>query len=159
VIRNWNTLEPGEPRPARPRTALYSGNLGYGHDLSALLAMCGKLRREGYAITVRGDGPGMRHLPSWIRAEAPLRDPQDLVTSYWESEVHLIAGDPRLPRAVFPSKIWNSLAVGRPVLASGFAGPMAEELQAARLADFRLHLHEWTALLRSLLGQGERSPG
>ena len=156
VIRNWNTLEPGEPRPARPRTALYSGNLGYGHDIGAFLEMCGRLRDQGYDITVRGDGPGMRQLPSWIRTKAPTPSPDELVASYWEAELHLVAGDPRLPDAIFPSKLWNSLAVGRPIQASGFAGPMAAELDVALKADFRHHLSEWVEFLLSVLG-GERT--
>jgi hypothetical protein len=156
VIRNWNTLEPGPPRPARPRTALYSGNLGYGHDLGAFLAMCQALRDDGYQVTVRGDGPGMRRLPAWIRAEAPLADPGDLVASYWDAELHLVAGDPALPDAIFPSKLWNSLAVGRPVRASGFGGPMAEELEVALRVDFRRHLDQWVAFLESVLAPGGR---
>jgi hypothetical protein len=151
LIRNWNTLELGEPAPARPRTALYSGNLGWGHDLPSFLELCRRLRDDGYRVTVRGDGPGMRGLPDWIDAATPFVDSAELVRSYWEAEVHLVAGHPRLPDAVFPSKFWNARATGRPVLASGFAGPMAEELERARQADFRAHLPQWTALVLSVL--------
>lgn len=139
VHRNWNTVEPGPSRPARPRTALYSGNLGYGHDVGEFLRLCSELRDAGYEVTIRGDGPGMRALPHWIRAEPPLRRSEDLVRSYWEAEVHLVAADPRLTGALFPSKIWNSLAVGRPVRASGFAGAMAAELTAARESNLTRH--------------------
>lgn len=151
VIRNWNTLELGEPAPPRPRTALYSGNLGWGHDLAAFLDLCQTLREKGYDVTVRGDGPGMARLPPWIHAAPPLEDPRELVRSYWEAEVHLVAGHPRFPDAVFPSKFWNAHATGRPVLASGFTGVMAEELEAARTSDFRTHLPQWTRLVVSLL--------
>lgn len=151
VLRNWNTLAPGEPRPAHPRTALYSGNLGYGHDLDAFLSLCSRLRGEGYEVTVRGDGPGMARLPSWVRIEKPLKNPEDLRASYWEAELHLVAGDPDLPDAVFPSKIWNSLAVGRPILASGFSGPLAEEFDRALKSDFRLHLTQWVEFLLAVL--------
>jgi hypothetical protein len=152
VIRNWNTVEPGEPRPARPRTALYSGNLGYGHDLGAFLAMCSSLRLEGFEITVRGDGPGMRRLPPWIRAEELLADSAELVASYWAAELHLVAGDPRLPEAVFPSKLWNSRAFGRTIRASGFSGPLAAELEVALRVDFRQHLPGWVEFLSTLPG-------
>ena len=159
VIRNWNTLDPGEARPASPRTALYSGNLGYGHDISAFVAMCSRLREDGYEITVRGDGPGMARLPPWVGREKPLQDPEKLIQSYWEAEVHLVAADPGLTDAIFPSKLWNSLAVGRPIQASGFAGPMAAELEVALKADFRGHLAQWVAFLLSLLEtDGTRSP-
>jgi hypothetical protein len=154
VIRNWNTLDLGAPSPARPRTALYSGNLGWGHDVAAFLDLCRGLREKGYEITVRGDGPGMSRLPHWIRAAPLLVDPADLIRSYWEAEVHLVAGHPRFPDAIFPSKFWNAAATGRPVLASGFSGVMAEELEAARVSDFRAHLPQWTRFLSSLLSDG-----
>jgi hypothetical protein len=162
VIRNWNTLELGEPVAFRPRTALYSGNLGWGHDLAAFLELCRKLRDDGYEVIVRGDGPGMKRLPPWIRAEPPLVDSAELVRSYWEAEVHLVAGHPRLPDAVFPSKFWNARATDRPVLASGFVGVMADELEEARRTDYRGHLPRWGALVRSLLAgeaPGARSVG
>ncbi len=151
VIRNWNTLDLGAPRPARPRTALYSGNLGWGHHLPSFLELCRQLASEGYEVTVRGDGPGMRALPSWVRAEAPLADPEALVRSYWEAELHLAAGHPRIPDAVFPSKIWNALAAGRPVQVSGFGPAMLEELERARQARPADHLREWVRFIRSIL--------
>ena len=135
LIRNWNTMDLGAPQPARPRTALYSGNLGWGHHLPSFLALCRRLVDEGYEVTVRGDGPGMKSLPEWVRRESPLTDPDALVRSYWEAEVHLVAGHPELPDAVFPSKVWNALAAGRPVLASGFSPPMLDELELARRAE------------------------
>jgi len=159
VIRNWNTLELGMPAPARPRTALYSGNLGWGHDLTPFLDLCQTLRDKGYEVTVRGDGPGMTRLPGWIRAAPPVVDPEELVRSYWEAEVHLVAGHPRFPDAVFPSKFWNARATGRPVLASGFTGVMAEELEAARTSDFRTHLPQWTRMVVSLLRNSDPDPG
>lgn len=151
LIRNWNTLSLGDPRPARPRTALYSGNLGWGHHLPSFLELCRQLVDDGYALTVRGDGPGMGRLPDWVRREPPLTEPDALVRSYWEAEVHLAAGHPMLPDAVFPSKVWNALAAGRPVLASGFGAPMLEELEASRRADPRAHRIEWVRFLTSLL--------
>jgi hypothetical protein len=159
IVRNWNTLELGEAVPARPRTALYSGNLGWGHDVQSFLELCRTLRDKGYEVTVRGDGPGMGRLPDWIRAAPPLVESAELVRSYWEAEVHLVAGHPRLPDAVFPSKFWNARATGRPVLASGFTGAMAEELDAARQADFQSHLPQWTALVLSILGGAARAEG
>ena len=140
VIRNWPTLELGPPAAPRPRTALYSGNLGWGHDLAAFVEVCRTLRDKGYEITVRGDGPGVGRLPEWIRTSPPFENPAELVRSYWNAEVHLVAGHPRFPEAIFPSKFWNAHATGRPVLASGFTGAMAEELETARQADFRTHL-------------------
>jgi hypothetical protein len=158
VIRNWNTIDLGPPRPARPRTALYSGNLGWGHHLPSFLKLCRRLVDEGYEVTVRGDGPGMKSLPGWVRSEPSLTDQEALVRSYWDAEVHLVAGHPSLPDAVFPSKTWNALAAGRPVLASGFAASMLDELEAARGSEPRSHLGLWVSFVSSLLSRhGEPS--
>ncbi|MEO8586036.1 MAG: hypothetical protein ABI584_07725 [Acidobacteriota bacterium] len=150
VIRNWPTLDLGEPRPFRPRTALYSGNLGWGHHLPSFLALCEKLRREGFEITAQGDGPGLARLPGWIRVGPVLKRPGDLVRAYWDAEVHLVAGHPSIPQAVFPSKFWNARATGRDVFFSGVAGEMEEERLAAEAADYRLHLPEFTDFLAGL---------
>jgi hypothetical protein len=151
LIRNWNTLELGDPRPARPRTALYSGNLGWGHHVPSFLQLCRQLVDDGYEVTVRGDGPGMKLLPEWVRSEPPLTEPEALVRSYWEAEVHLVAGHPQLPDAVFPSKIWNALAAGRRVLASGFSGAMLDELEEARRAEPRSHIRAWVRFVSALI--------
>lgn len=151
VIRNWHTLELGSAKPFRPKTALYAGNLGYGHHLPSFISMCERLRDQGMTVIVRGDGPGIRQLPDWIRIQQPFVDPQDCIQAYWDAEVHLIAGHPDLPDAVFPSKFWNAHATGRPVLASGFTGAMAKELDDAREGDFHSHVVQWREFLRPLL--------
>jgi hypothetical protein len=151
VIRNWNTVELGATALFRPKTALYSGNLGYGHHLPSFLAVCRDLRSQGFEITVRGDGPGIAQLPDWVRTAPPAVDPAEMIRSYWEAEVHLIAGHPSLGDAVFPSKFWNAHATGRTVLASGFDAAMAAELEAARSCDPRAHLRQWTQFLVSLV--------
>lgn len=151
VIRNWPTVDLGEPLPFKPRTALYSGNLGYGHHLPSFIALCEELRREGYEITVRGDGPGLSLLPDWIRKEEPFRRPEDLVRSYWEAEVHLVAAHPHLPCAVFPSKFWNAHATGRRVRFSGLVGPMLAEVEEAERSDARKHLSLWVEFISGLL--------
>ena len=51
VIRNWPTIDVGKPEPAIPKTALYSGNLGYCHHIPSFLNLCEELRAEGYSIS------------------------------------------------------------------------------------------------------------
>jgi Glycosyl transferase 4-like domain len=150
VIRNWPTVVFGEDVAPAPKTALYSGNLGYGHLVPSFVELCEKLRGEGYRITVRGDGPGMAQLPGWIVQARPLRGLAELVRSYLESEVHLVAAHPRIQRAFFPSKLWNSLAARRRVLYSGFAGAMQDELEASLSSRYWEHLGQWVSLLTSL---------
>jgi hypothetical protein len=159
VIRNWPSLALGPPRPPRPRTALYTGNLGYAHDVESFVAGCRDLREQGYRIVVRGDGPGMRHLPPWIDSRSPTADVDELVRSYWEAEVHLVAAHPRITSAVFPSKIWNCLATGRRIVTTGFAGPMLDELRLVLASDFRRHRDSWVLELERLAGATRRATG
>ncbi|MGI8431715.1 MAG: hypothetical protein ACR2MW_05415, partial [Chthoniobacterales bacterium] len=147
VIRNWPTLTFDEVVEHEPRTAIYSGNLGFGHDIDRLVAACENLRDRGYRITMRSDGRGVKHLPSWLKPVPLENDPEVLRQDLLRHEVHLIAANPRITQAIFPSKIWNSLAAERELVCTGFAGEMAEELEAAKRAPFAEHLEQWVELI------------
>ena len=149
VIRNWPTFEFEKMSAPEPRTAIYSGNLGYGHDVGLLVAACEQLREGGYKIDIRTDGRGARQLPAWLKAQPLHGDPQRLKEDLLRHEVHLIAAHPKIRRAVFPSKIWNSIALGRRLVCTGFAGEMAAELDAAMRAPFESHLDQWVDLILS----------
>jgi glycosyltransferase involved in cell wall biosynthesis len=150
VIRNWPTLEfEGSTQP-EPLTALYSGNLGYGHDISLLVAACAALRDKGYKISIRADGRGVPYLPAWLKAQPLHSNPEELKNDLIRHEVHLVAAHPRITRAIFPSRIWNSIAARRRLLCTGFIGEMAAELDAAKNAPFERHLDQWTTLLVDL---------
>jgi hypothetical protein len=151
VIRNWPTLNFEEATPFETGTALYSGNLGYGHDIDLLVTACEELRDAGYRITIRADGRGVKRLPGWLKAQPLHTDPEKLKRDLLRHEVHLVAADPRIRRAIFPSKIWNSIASGRRLICTGFAGEMATELEATKLARFDTHLHQWATLLGNLV--------
>jgi hypothetical protein len=147
IIRNWPTFTFENITEPERRTALYSGNLGYGHNVGLLVAVCEELRDAGYHLTIRADGRGARQLPSWLLVQPLHSDPEKLKRDLLRHEVHLIAGHPRIRRAIFPSKIWNSIAVGRRLICTGFAGEMATELEETRRAPFGTHLEQWTRLL------------
>jgi hypothetical protein len=152
VIRNWPTLKFEKSTQPEPLTALYSGNLGYGHDISSLVAACSALRDEGYKISIRADGRGVPHLPAWLKARPLHSNPEELKNDLIRHEVHLIAAHPRITRAIFPSRIWNSIAAGRRLLCTGFTGEMATELEAAKSASFEQHLDQWVSLLLPMAG-------
>jgi hypothetical protein len=152
IVRNWPTMDLGAPRPPKPRTALYSGNLGWPHHLPSFLALCEEVRSQGYSITMRGDGKGIAGLPDWILALPPIADVEGLRRSYWDAEVHLVAGHPDFPGAVFPSKFWNARATGRRVLVSGFTGPMLDELKIADATDWSGHLPRLRDIVIGALG-------
>jgi len=147
VIRNWPTIEMNPGTSPESGTALYSGNLGYGHDVDLLVSACEKLRGQGFRITIRADGRGVRHLPEWLRAVPLHNDLARLRDDLLRHEVHLVAADPRITQAVFPSKIWNSFAAERQVVCTGFHGEMARELETASIAPFAGHLGQWSKLI------------
>jgi len=150
VIRNWPTFSFENEVAPELGTALYSGNLGYGHDVDLLVAACKELRDAGYRLTIRADGRGARQLPSWLLVQPLHGDPEKLKRDLLRHEVHLIAGHPKIRRAIFPSKIWNSIAAGRRLICTGFAGEMAIELEETKRAPFGSHLDQWTRLLDDL---------
>jgi hypothetical protein len=150
VIRNWPTFKFGRAMRCEPGTALYSGNLGYGHDVQALVDTCEQLRREGYRITMRVDGRGAHRLPDWLKPLPLHTDPGHLRDDLLRHEIHLVAAHPNIRRAVFPSKIWNSIALGRRLVCTGFEGEMLSELQAAKAARFDQHLDQWVQLILGL---------
>ena len=77
-------------------------------------------------------------------------DAEKLKRDLLHHEVHLIAGHPKIQRAIFPSKIWNSIAAGRRLICTGFAGEMTTELEETKRAPFGSHLEQWTRLLVDL---------
>jgi len=158
IIRNWPTFTFENITEPEPRTALYSGNLGYGHDVDLLVAACEELRDAGYHLTIRADGRGARQLPSWLLVQPLHSDPEKLKRDLLRHEVHLIAGHPRIRRAIFPSKIWNSIAAGRRLICTGFAGEMLTELEATKEVRFDQHLDQWTQLILGMDAGVESAP-
>ncbi|HSI86533.1 MAG: hypothetical protein ACAI35_21055 [Candidatus Methylacidiphilales bacterium] len=152
LIRNWPTVREFDDVAAEPKTAVYFGNLGYAHDVSLFVARCEELRAQGYKIAVQGDGPGMKMLPEWIERRAPVPGAR-LRELYPRAEVHMVAAHPGITGALFPSKLWNSRAVGRRIVSSGFAGVMAEELELALHSDLQEPRRQW----RELAGKPQKA--
>ena len=154
VIRNWPTLALVDVQPgtdsSKPRTALYTGNLGYCHDIPSFIRTCRELHDQGHRITVRGDGPGIAQLPDWIDAGPQFPTERDLAEALAQADIHLVAGHPKYQHAVFPSKFWNSHLTGREIVLSGFEGAMLDELAAARQSSYNEHLEHWRAFLTEL---------
>ncbi len=150
VIRNWPTISFDEDPKPESKTALYLGNLGYGHDIDLFVKGCERLRDDGYKINIRADGRGVCHLPPWLKAESLCRDVNESRDVLLRHEVHVIAAHPKITQAIFPSKIWNSIALGRRLVCTGFAGEMATELDATKRAPFDTHLDQWVDLISSM---------
>jgi len=156
VLRDWPTVTFDMTEPFEPFTALYSGNLGYGHDINLFVQACSELRQKGFSLTIRADGRGVRLLPDWLKVQSLHSDPDEIKTDLLRHEVHLIAADPRITRAIFPSKIWNSIASGRQLICTGFAGEMLRELEEAKRAPFNLHLDHWAEFIVEFASSAQR---
>jgi len=147
VLRDWPTVTFDAMEPFEPGTALYSGNLGYGHDIGLFVEACCALQKEGHRLTIRADGRGVRLLPDWLKVQPLHSDPEKMKADLLRHEIHLIAADPRITRAIFPSKIWNSIASRRRLICTGFAGEMVKELEESKRAPFDSHLDRWVQFI------------
>jgi hypothetical protein len=146
VKRLWNMIDIEPDSKVIPeKKALYTGNLGIAHDVEALAQACEKLKNEGYEINIHADGPGLEKLPEWLkkRSKGIFTNANDLIKALYAHEIHLITGTPGTDEASFPSKIWNSLAAGRKIVACGFEGKMNEELEMILASDYKSHLANW----------------
>lgn len=125
VVPLWPTLEPGAGGEPDPEAVLYSGNLGRKQGVDLLLDVAERLRAIAPSahVTIRGEGterPG-------LRAEAARRDLEnvtfddlvpegELAATLAGAAVHVIPQAPKGADFAVPSKVYNILAVGRPVV-------------------------------------------
>lgn len=148
IIRNWPTLKFNAEVEVIRGMALYVGNLGYGHCLSEFTKTCRELQKDGFSIIVRGDGPGMYRLPEEFDCAPGPASEEELVSLLQSADIHLIAGHPDIPGAIFPSKYWNARATGRDIVATGFAGAMDRELKLAAKQELDEPLRQWIDLVK-----------
>lgn len=149
IIRNWATLVFSPGGTDRDKTALYTGNLGYAHDIDALVAACSQLRDDGYRVVFYADGPGVARLPGWVEKHPPCRDESALLRILSETPLHLLSAHPRFQGALFPSKFWNSHASGARMIATGFSGKMLDEYNTALETNPCDGLDQWVRWLDS----------
>ncbi len=148
VIPNWADGEQVRPVPhaenaLRPGlagdasfVAMYSGNMGRGHDVETLLAAASLLRgRKEIAFVFAGDGAkralveeAARTLPN-VRL-APYQPRERLAESLSAADVHLIALSSVVEGLAEPSKLYGVMAAGRPTL---YVGP--EKAEVARTLE------------------------
>jgi glycosyltransferase involved in cell wall biosynthesis len=143
VIPNW--ADAAAIRPVRHETnglrdriaggarfvAMYSGNMGRGHDVETLLDAARLLRgRDGIAFVFAGDGAkrplveaAARELPN-VRL-APYQPRERLSESLSAADVHLVALSREVEGLAEPSKLYGIMAAGRPAL---YVGPEGAEV-------------------------------
>ncbi|HYN39480.1 MAG TPA: glycosyltransferase, partial [Rhodospirillales bacterium] len=118
-------------------TVLYSGNMGRKQALDQAVTLAEHLARRNanVRIVLRGDGT----LREWIEAEIGTRGLSNIVVeslvpddklnqALAEAHIHLIPQDPRGADYAVPSKIYNILAAGRPIVCTAMEGSTLWEL-------------------------------
>jgi colanic acid biosynthesis glycosyl transferase WcaI len=125
--------EPAPP-PEQP-TVMYSGSLGRKQGVHRLLALARRLNETmpEARMIVRGQGS----MESRVRAEAEglpniefhgLVPDEDLARSLGDGRVHLVLQDPDSANFSVPSKVFSTLAAGRPVVATARPGTPLHDL-------------------------------
>jgi hypothetical protein len=155
VQRLWPTIHISEgvieESDDTAKSALYAGNLSLIHDVPMLVQKCRELRDNGYRILFSADGPGVKKLPEWIEKRSTGIDDLRFAKLLAEHSIHLIVGTPRLEDYCFPSKIWNSLAVNRKVVACAMSKEMLREFEECLASPFREHRGSMLRVVLDLL--------
>ncbi len=130
------TLSAGRFADNLMTTLLYSGNFGLGHELGTVLRAVHTLNGDtNLRVLLVGNGKGLAETQQLaeelglanveFRPPVPLHGLADLLAS---GDIHLVSQKPRTEGLIVPSKIYGSLAAGRPVI---FIGP--EHCEVARI--------------------------
>ena len=110
-------------------TLLYSGNFGLGHDLDTILKGLHVLNGDGDRLKVLlvGNGKGLvgtlKLIEDLALRDVELRPPvplNELPALLASGDIHIVAQKPLTEGLIVPSKIYGTLAAGRPVV---FIGP------------------------------------
>jgi glycosyltransferase involved in cell wall biosynthesis len=144
VIPNWadgKSIAPLAPEKNRFRAehgferrfvAMYSGNLGVGHEIVVFIEAARRLERERPELlfVFVGDGARRREAEQAARQLSnvrflPYQPRERLAESLSAADLHLGSLGPGLEGLLVPSKLYGILAAGRPLL---FVGPERCEL-------------------------------
>ena len=141
VIHNWSSgdqIRPLAPErnPLRSEWGLdgkfvvgYSGNMGRAHDFSSLIAAARHLaKRRDIVFLLIGDGKQRPDLEAAVQAQGltnvifrPFQNRETLGHSLTVPDCHLVSLRPELEGLIVPSKLYSSIAAGRPVIFVGSA--------------------------------------
>lgn len=106
---------------------LYSGTVGYAHDITPFIKLARKCRQQGIdaAFCFAGYGNQYKEQTAVIAPEdtnirfAEFASEAELEERLAAADIHLISLRPGWEGVVVPSKFFGALAIGRPVLFSG----------------------------------------
>ena len=155
TLTPWALVEPD--RPPHPDAAirqelfgnakigvLYSGTVGYAHDIAPFIALARECRRQGIdaAFCFAGYGNQYAAQTAQISADdtnirlAGFASEEELEKRLAAADIHLISLRPGWEGIVVPSKFFGALAIGRPVIFSGPAGSdIAQWIASERLGE------------------------
>jgi colanic acid biosynthesis glycosyl transferase WcaI len=139
VIHNWSSgdeIRPLAPElnPLRREWGLdgkfvvgYSGNMGRAHDFSSLMAAARQLaHRDDVVFLLIGAGKQRPELEATARAQGltnvmfrPFQSREALAHSLTAPDCHIVSLKPLLEGLIVPSKLYSSIAAGRPVIFLG----------------------------------------
>jgi len=136
VIPNWADKKKIHPVPkettafakanglAEPFTALYSGNLGLYYEFETILAAAEKLKDENFRMVFVGSGGRKPWIAEQIKARnlaharmLPYQPFETLNDSLNACDANFVTIAKGIEGISFPSKLYSSLAVGKPILA------------------------------------------
>ena len=136
VIHNWADPNLLSPKPkaesdfakanglVEPFTVMYSGNIGLYYEFETILEAAERLKNENFRLVLVGGG-GRR---KWVENEIqrrnltnvqmhPYQPFEKLSDSMSASDAQLVTIAKGIEGISFPSKLYSSLAVGRPIVA------------------------------------------
>jgi len=133
LIRNYELGIRNEESAAKSAkntkvVAMYSGNLGLGHDLETFVCAAELLASmAGFKMVFVGGGKGRVPLERMVREKGlqnvHFEEPQPLEhlsESLAAGDIHLVSQKPGTQGLLVPSKIYGILAAGRPIV---YVGP------------------------------------
>ena len=139
VIHNWSCGEQIRPlapelNPLRREWGLdgkfvvgYSGNMGRAHDFTSLIAAAQQLaERRDIVFLLIGAGKQLPEVEATVRAQRlgnvmfrPFQRRENLAHSLTAPDCHIVSLRPALEGLIVPSKLYSSIAAGRPVIFLG----------------------------------------
>ena len=107
--------------------AMYSGNMGVGHQFDGILDAVGMLaRRPNVRFVFIGEGPRKQDISDQMEQEGldnlsllPYQPRERLDQSLSAGDVHLVSLRDEMQGLIVPSKIYGILAAGRPAILIG----------------------------------------
>lgn len=136
VIPNWADRRKIQPTPKHetnfakahglvgPFTALYSGNLGLYYEFDTIMQAIERLRNENFRMVFVGSGGRKPWIAEQIKARKltnamilPYQPFETLNDSLNACDANFVTIAKGIEGISFPSKLYSSLAVGKPILA------------------------------------------